>query len=79
MSDASKKPRGRPKADQTMKQIALRVDVDTLDAVEALVVAAEKANPLMKTDRSTILRVALQKGVEALNKELGLDRRGGKK
>lgn len=64
-----KKKRGRPKADQTMKQIAIRVHLSMIDRFDDLV---EKltVNPLVKVERSVLMREAMEKGLELLEKEL---------
>lgn len=66
MSKAPKKTgmgRGRPPADEPMKQIALRLPAEMLSALDALV-----AERMDRPDRTAIIRELLAEGLAAREK-----------
>jgi metal-responsive CopG/Arc/MetJ family transcriptional regulator len=62
MSTLMKRKRGRPKADVTMMQIAIRLPVDLIAEVDAIVDEI-KADPLMRAERSAVIRALLHEAL----------------
>lgn len=62
MSTPMKRKRGRPKADVTMMQIAIRLPVDLIAEVDAIVDEI-KADPLMRAERSAVIRALLHEAL----------------
>lgn len=77
MARQDKPKRGRPPAAKTMQQIAIRLDSDVLDRVDRLV--DELSSPLVRAERSTLLRAIIDRGLDIMEQELTEPKRGARK
>lgn len=57
-----KRRRGRPKAEITMVQIAIRLPADLLAEIDDIV-AGLKNDPMMRAERSAVIRALLLEGL----------------
>ena len=67
MAREPKLKRGRPKAQEVMQQIAIRLPTSLIDDLDAMV-EEMKADPLMRAERSALIRALLQDAVERRKK-----------
>jgi uncharacterized protein (DUF4415 family) len=68
MTQKPTKTRGRPKAEKTMHQIAVRLDEDLIKDIDKTIERVSEG--LFKVERSAVLREALATGWPAVKKKL---------
>lgn len=59
----------------TGKPIPIRLDDDLLDRIDRVIDAMVERTAGAKVPRSSVLRLALERGLDSLESELGLNRR----